>query len=83
MKGKPGKATSARDEAALAKLARTVVRHRNRQKRTQEDVAHSAEIALRTYQNLEVGRLNPGYLTLLRVAQGLEMRLGDLLNDVR
>ena len=75
------KGAAARD--ALPRLGKTVKRHRTQAVLTQEDVAYEAGVALRTYQNLETGRLNPGYLTLLAVARALSVRLGDLLNEVR
>lgn len=45
---------------------------------TQEAAAHDGGVALRTYQDLEAGRLNPGYLTLLAISKALRLRLGDL-----
>jgi transcriptional regulator with XRE-family HTH domain len=67
----------------LRRLARAVARRRGLESLTQEDVAYEAGIALRTYQNLESGRLNPRYLTLVAVARALHVKLGDFLNEIR
>jgi transcriptional regulator with XRE-family HTH domain len=72
-----GKAAPAED--ALTRLATAVVERRSALGLTQEAAAHEAGIALRTYQNLEAGVLNPGYLTLGAVARGLEVRLSVLI----
>lgn len=68
-------------DPALAVLAEHVVKRRRAKGISQEEAAHRAGVALRTLQNLESGRLNPSYLTLRAVAQGLEVPLRLLVSD--
>lgn len=70
------------DAPALKKLAAAVVHQRNKINITQEEAAHRASVALRTLQNLESGRLNPSYLTLNRIAVGLEISISKLLTGL-
>jgi transcriptional regulator with XRE-family HTH domain len=70
------------DAAALKALAAATIRARKRRKWTQEDAASECGVALRTLQNLEAQRLNPGFLTLKAVADGFGLSLAELLRDV-
>lgn len=68
-------------EAALKGLAAAINATRTQVGSTQEDVSYEAGIALRTFQGVEAGRVNPGYLTLVAIAGALGARIGDLLNS--
>jgi len=72
---------AAASDAALVELGAEVVRRRQAKGLTQEETAHRANVSLRTLQNLEVGRLNPTYLTLRSIAKGLDVSLGLLVRD--
>lgn len=45
-------------------------------------MAYEAGLALRTFQGVETGRVNPGYLTLVAIATALDVRIGELLDGV-
>ncbi len=66
-------------DPALVALGARIVRLRRAADLTQEACAHESGVALRTLQNLEAGRLNPGYLTLRAVAGGLGITPAKLL----
>ena len=74
-----GKAPNA--DVVLPRLARAVFKRRQAAALTQEDVAYEAGVSLRTYQKLESGALNPGYLTLFIVARALHVRLSILIAE--
>lgn len=71
----------ARADAGLDCLAVRVVSLRRNAGLTQEESAHRAGVSLRTYQNLEKGRLNPSYLTLRKISKGLGATLAELVQD--
>ena len=56
---------SADDAKALKRLAQAVRHARTSAAMTQEDVAFTAAVSVRHYQELESGRLNPSFLCFL------------------
>jgi transcriptional regulator with XRE-family HTH domain len=69
-------------DPVLVALGARIVRLRKAAGLTQEAAAHEGGVALRTLQNLEAGRLNPGYLTLRAVAGGLGVTPAKLLTGL-
>jgi XRE family aerobic/anaerobic benzoate catabolism transcriptional regulator len=69
-------------DPALAALGSRIATRRKTKGFTQEDLAHEAGIALRSLQTAESGRLNPSYLTLRKIAAGLETSVARLLTDL-
>ncbi|HEX3464246.1 MAG TPA: helix-turn-helix transcriptional regulator [Candidatus Elarobacter sp.] len=70
-------------EVSLRRLGDTLRAQREAAGRTQEAVAFAAEVSVRHYQKIESGITNPAFLTLLQIADALEVRLPDLLGDLR
>lgn len=69
-------------DPALAALGARIATRRKTKGYTQEDLAHEAGIALRSLQTAEGGTLNPSYLTLRKIAAGLETSVARLLTDL-
>ena len=51
---------------------------RTKRDTTQEDLAHDAGITVGTLSLIERGRSNPAWGTVKRIAQALDMTMGDL-----
>lgn len=64
---------------ALKRLARAVRKARSAAGLTQEDAAFAAGVSVRHYQELESGRLNPSYLTIVAVAIAVKTTPADLV----
>jgi len=65
----------------LGPLGKKIREQRLKKKLSQEQLAERAMLD-RTYISLvERGRRNPSYLNLLKIARGLEVRLGALIDQ--
>lgn len=63
---------------ALRRLGRRIRHLREARGLTQEQAAEAAHLDDKHWQELEAGRVNPTVATLVGVARGLKVRLGDL-----
>lgn len=70
-------------EVVLRRLGGAIRARREAAPLSQEAVAFAAGVSVRHYQKIEGGQTNPAFLTLLQIADALEMRLPDLLADLR
>jgi DNA-binding XRE family transcriptional regulator len=60
------------------KLAAYIKSRREASGTTQEDLAHSADIALSTLQGIEAGRREPAWSTVLAILDALDLSLSEL-----
>jgi transcriptional regulator with XRE-family HTH domain len=65
---------------ALGLLARKVRSLRNKKKITLEKLAYENNINKGSLSNIENGKRNPNFCTLVRIAGGLNCRVKDLLD---
>jgi DNA-binding XRE family transcriptional regulator len=72
----------ARESRPDPKLAAYIKRHREAAGTTQEDLAHSADIALSTLQAIEAGRREPGWSTVGAILAALDLTLSDLEGEL-
>ncbi len=49
---------------------------------TQEDIAYEAGISAAALSHIETSRSNPAWTTVLRIAEALEVSLGELVEAV-
>ena len=70
------------DTAGLTALGSAIAARRKKAALTQEELAHRSAVALRTLQNLEVGKLNPSYKTLHAIAAGFGLPIGKMLDGL-
>jgi len=61
------------------RLARAVRSLRERVGETQEDVAYAAGLTTAGYGRVERGEANPAWTTVVRIADGLGVSLGELV----
>jgi transcriptional regulator with XRE-family HTH domain len=59
-------------------LAAAIRRSREEQGVTQEDLAYRANLTTSAYARIELGRANPAWSTVRRIAAALELTLEDL-----
>src|SRR5262245_53034094 len=64
-------------------LGRNIQTLREARGRTQEQIARLAGIPRATWANLESGAANPTLAVLIKVAQALQVRLGELIEPPR
>jgi transcriptional regulator with XRE-family HTH domain len=69
--------------AAVRVLAWNVLEQRRARQLTVEDAAWKANIASRHWSKIEAGDANPTLGTLVKVARGLGVAIGDLFAPVR
>lgn len=69
-------------DAALRRLAEVVRSRREAVGQSQEEVAFAAGVSVRHFQKIEAGVTNPAFLTLLGIADALEVRVAELLAEV-
>jgi transcriptional regulator with XRE-family HTH domain len=69
--------------AALRALAWNMLEGRRARQLTVEDAAWKANLAARHWSKLESGDANPTLATLVKVARGLGVAIGDLFAPVR
>jgi transcriptional regulator with XRE-family HTH domain len=69
--------------AALRALAWNMLEGRRARQLTVEDAAWKANIASRHWSKIEAGDANPTLATLVKVARGLGVAIGDLFTSVR
>jgi transcriptional regulator with XRE-family HTH domain len=69
--------------AALRMLAWNMLEGRRARQLTVEDAAWKASIASRYWSKIEAGDANPTLATLVKVACGLGVAIGDLFAPVR
>jgi transcriptional regulator with XRE-family HTH domain len=69
---------------SVGRLAATLKRRREEAKppKSQEQVAHDAQLSLRHYQKIEAGAGDPRLSTLLRIAGALDARLSEILEEI-
>ncbi len=68
------------DPAAVARHLGGLVRERREElEMSQEQLAHQTGLSQRRIWEIESARTSPQLVTWLRLAQGLDARLGDLL----
>lgn len=69
-------------EEAYVDLAERIRTARKARQWSQEDLAHRAGLSLRAYRSLERGEaVDPHYSTLNKLASGLSVPVGDLLEE--
>lgn len=68
---------------ALRRLGEIVRARRESAGKSQESVAFASGVSVRHYQKIEAGATNPAFLTLIGIADALEVRLPDLLGELR
>mgnify|MGYP005853818601 CR=1 FL=1 len=79
--GGPG-ARHAGEERYMIELGRRIRAHRERARLTQQTLARMTNVACDMISRLENGHYtSPGLRTLLRIAEGLEITVGDLLPE--
>lgn len=68
-------------ESRLRRLGDVIARHRITSGKTQEEVAHAADLSEQFLRRVERGRGNPSYLSLLAIARGLEVSLLEIIRE--
>jgi transcriptional regulator with XRE-family HTH domain len=63
-------------------IGQNVRTHRRDLGLTQESLGLDAKVAISKISNIENGKVDPRVGTLLRIAEGLEVRLADLVEGV-
>jgi transcriptional regulator with XRE-family HTH domain len=66
----------------LDRLGRNVLRIRTERGLTQEQVADAGGLALSDVGRIERGQRDPGVRVLVRLADGLDVKVGDLFDGV-
>lgn len=61
-----------------AALARALLSLRRERHQTQEDLAHAAGLTVTAYARIERGSANPTWTTVRRIANALEVTIGEL-----
>ena len=61
-----------------ADLAQALLDLRKRRGQTQEDLAHAAGVTVTAYARIERGSANPTWTTVRRIADALNVTLGEL-----
>jgi len=61
-----------------AALAQALLELRKQRGHTQEDLAHAAGLTVTAYARIERGSANPTWTTVRRIADALDVTLGDL-----
>lgn len=69
------------DNNDLKKLANTIKQARISKNLTQEDLAIKCDFDRTYISMLECAKRNPSYLNLLKLCNGLEIKLSELLRD--
>lgn len=64
----------------LKAIGRNISKLRKSQKLSQEDLSHMAEVDRSYLSEIENGHKNISIMTLIRIAQALEVRPEDILN---
>ena len=59
-------------------LASALKRLRQQRGQTQEDLAHAAQLTVTAYARIERGSANPTWTTVRRIANALEVTIGEL-----
>lgn len=67
----------------LRDLGKSVRDSRRAAELSQESVAFAASVSVRHYQKIEAGDTNPAFLALLAIADALNVRVSELLADLR
>jgi transcriptional regulator with XRE-family HTH domain len=70
-------------EVVLRRLGDAVRGMRDAKKVSQEQVAFTAGVSVRHFQKVEAGVTNPAFLTLLGIADALDVPVSELLTDIR
>lgn len=68
-----------RGDKALGEVLRT---HRKRRGESQEEVGYKAGLTAGTVSRIELGDARPEWATVRAVARALDVRLGDLGNEI-
>jgi len=68
------------DKEALKQLGKSIVALRKKHDISQADLSYEADIDLSSLSRLERGILNPGYLSIYKIAKALKTPLKDLLD---
>jgi len=71
------------DHPALLALGAAIRQARLEQKISQEELAHRSEIDRSYMSSIERGQQNPGIVSVLRIAQALEMPVSALLGRAK
>jgi serine-type D-Ala-D-Ala carboxypeptidase/endopeptidase len=74
----PGSPTSTPDPA----LAQVLRAERERQGRSQEDLAHESKLSVASLARIERGQTNPAWTTVRQIAAALNLSLADLAKAV-
>ena len=61
-----------------AALAHALLSLRRERHQTQEDLAHAAGLTVTAYARIERGSANPTWTTVRRIANALEVTMGEL-----
>lgn len=67
-------------QQALKKLGQHIKKVRKEKNLSQTELAYSINKDQQSIQRLEAGKINPSYIYLREIAEGLEISLNDLLN---
>jgi transcriptional regulator with XRE-family HTH domain len=70
-------------DVALRRLGEIVRARREAAGKSQEAVAFASGVSVRHYQKIEAGVTNPAFLTLIGIADALELHVSDLLTNLR
>ena len=70
------------DESILKAVSKVIREERKKQGLTQEGLATRSSLHWRHIQRFETGQLNPSLCSFIRLASGLEINAGDLIDRV-
>lgn len=66
----------------LKKLGKAIKKIRKKKGYTQSELSALLDKDQQSIQRVEVGRINPSYLYLLEIAEGLDIKLSSLLKSI-
>lgn len=71
-----------KESLILKKIGSLIRKHREAQGKSIYKISAEAEIPKATWRELELGIKNFRFITLWKIAEGLDIKLADLLNEL-